>query len=121
EPVRNFVRDGKLSLGHAKILAGVPDVLEQDRLANLVIAQELSVRNLERLMQSADTPTPARQSSDNPAPSAHIADLEKTIARQLGMRVQVRSGKKGKGKLVIHYASLDQFDELIGRLGVSVE
>jgi ParB family chromosome partitioning protein len=123
EPVRAMLRDGRLSLGHAKILAGVPDVLEQDRLANLVVAQELSVRNLERLLQSHDGQTSARQSPDTAAtaPSAHIADLEKSIARQLGMRVQVRSGKKGKGKLVIHYASLDQFDDLIGRLGVSVE
>ncbi len=34
------------------------------------------------------------------------------------MKVQVRSAKKGKGRLVIHYASLDQFDELMTRMGV---
>lgn len=119
EPVREAVRAGKLSLGHAKLLAGIDDLLEQHRLADLVSSQELSVRNLERLIQS---------STDRPvaklpvAPSAHIADLEKTISRQLGMRVQVRrSGSAGKGRLVIHYASLDQFDQLIGRLGVDTE
>ena len=50
-----------------------------------------------------------------------VGDLEKSIARQLGMRVQVRSGKKGTGRLVIHYASLDQFDDLMKRMGVRVE
>jgi hypothetical protein len=53
--------------------------------------------------------------------AAHILDLEKNIARQLGMRVQIRSMKKGKGRLVIHYGSLDQFDELLGRMGVQPE
>jgi ParB family transcriptional regulator, chromosome partitioning protein len=119
EPVRELVRDGKLSLGHAKILAGVEDILEQQRLAELVITQDLSVRNLERLVQSG--PTPATTTRREPAGSAHIHDLEKTIARQLGMRVQLRSSKQGKGRLVIHYGSLDQFDELLSRMGVRPE
>ena len=50
EPVRELIRDGRISLGHAKLLAGVDDVLEQQRLADLCVAQDLSVRNLERLL-----------------------------------------------------------------------
>ncbi len=118
EPVKNMLRDGRLSVGHAKLIAGVTDVLDQERLANLVVLQVLSVRNLERLIQEGvkrPAPKPA-------APSPHIQDLEKSLARQLGLRVQVRAGaKKGKGRLIIHYASLDQFDELLMRLGVRTE
>jgi ParB family chromosome partitioning protein len=119
DSVREHLAAGRLSLGHAKLLAGVADILEQQRLAELVVAQDLSVRNLERMIQS-----PARDPETKAAstPSAYIADLEKTISRQLGMRVQVRrSGSKGKGRLVVHYASLDQFDQLVAKLGVSIE
>lgn len=119
EPVRDLVRDGRLSLGHAKILAGIADILEQQRLADLVISQELSVRNLERLLLDGNGTGPPQ--TRQPTISAHIADLEKSIARQLGMRVQVRSSAKGRGRLVIHYGSLDQFDELLGKLGVRTE
>ncbi len=121
EPVRELVRSRMLSMGHAKLLAGVSDSAEQQRLAELCVAQDLSVRNLERLVtQPGVTPEPANQKG--PSVSAHLLDLEKTIARQLGMRVQVRStSKKGKGRLTIHYASLDQFDDLIQRLGVTIE
>lgn len=119
EPVQQQVRAGKLSLGHGKLLASVEDPLRQQRLAELAISQDLSVRNLERLVQSQDDQPQARPAN---VPSAHIADLEKNISRQLGMRVQVRrSGAKGRGRLVIHYGSLDQFDQLIAKLGVSVE
>jgi ParB family chromosome partitioning protein len=115
EPVREMVRDGRVSLGHAKLLAGVPDILAQTRLADTVVAQSLSVRNLERLLQSDAEAKPPRRPTGS---MAHLADLEKSISRQLGMRVQVRSGGKGKGRLVVHYASLDQFDDLLAKLGV---
>jgi ParB family transcriptional regulator, chromosome partitioning protein len=121
EPVQAMVSDGRISLGHAKILAGVQDILEQERLANLVVTQGLSVRNLERLLQEAT----ARTAPAAPAPAggtAYHQDLEKSLSRQLGLRVQLRAGaKKGKGKLILHYGTLDQFDELMNRLGVKPE
>jgi ParB family chromosome partitioning protein len=118
EPVQNLVRDRQLSLGHAKLLAGVADILEQQRLAELCISQELSVRNLERLLSGEKAEASTRNGASI---SPHLADLEKTIARQLGMRVQVRSNRKGHGRLLIHYASLDQFDDLLRRMGVRIE
>jgi ParB family chromosome partitioning protein len=119
EAVRTLVAEGRLSLGHAKIIAGVADMLEQQRLANLVISQELSVRNLEKLIQEGGQAKPTIKAT-TPS-SAHTLDLEKSLGRQLGLRVQVKSKKNGKGSLVLHYASLDQFDELMSRMGVSVE
>lgn len=119
DPVRQMVANGQLSVGHAKVLAGVQAPAEQERLAKLVVSQDLSVRNLERLVASG-TPAAAKPAA---APSPHLQDLEKNLARQLGMRVQLRTNPKakGKGRLVIHYANLDQFDQLLSRLGVRLE
>jgi ParB family chromosome partitioning protein len=120
EPVQELVRRGQLSLGHAKVLAGVADPLEQQRLAELVKGQDLSVRNLERLVASPTaTPAPARTAAA--ATPAHLKSLETAISRQLSLRCQVRATSKKKGRLVIHYASLDQFDELMKRLGVDLD
>ena len=67
-------------------------------------------------------PDAAGKTTRHPAvPSAHLVDLEKTIARQLGMRVQIRAAGKGKGRLIIHYATLDQFDEVLQKLGIKGE
>lgn len=116
--VQELVRDGQITLGHAKLLAGITDTIEQERLANLVVSQSLSVRNLERLLQQGNKPAVAADPPKSAGPIAHIADLERSLSRQLGMRTQIKSGKKGKGKMILHYASLDQFDELLSRMGV---
>ena len=119
EPVRNRITEGVLSLGHAKVLASVQDKIEQERLAELCVSQGLSVRNLERILTNV---TPVVKPKPETAPSPHIQDVEKSVARQLGMRVQLRSTPgQGRGRLVIHYASLDQFDELLQRLGIQLD
>jgi ParB family chromosome partitioning protein len=116
--VRDKVADNQLSVGHAKLLAALPPQ-EQERLANLAVSQGLSVRNLERLSQQGGDakPAPAPKS----ATSAHLQELERSITRQVGLRAQIHSGAKNKGRLVIHYASLDQFDTLLERLGIKLE
>ncbi len=120
EVVRTLVRDGKLSFGHAKVLGGVQDPAEQVRLAELCVSQELSVRNLERILTSATEPAAAK--TDKQLPSAHLKQVELSMTKQIGLRVQVRAGaKKGRGKVVIHYNSLDEFDTLVSKLGVTLE
>lgn len=119
EAVRTLVRDAKLTLGHAKVLAGVSDPAEQERLANLCVNQDLSVRNLERLIEAPPAP-PSSPGSSADTQSAHQRDLEATLSRQLGLRVQVR-GQGKKGRVTIHYNDLDQFDELIKKLGVELD
>lgn len=123
EPVKRLLRDGLISLGHAKLLAGVADVLEQERLGKLVLNQGLSVRNLEKVILSggAGAAPAVVKPKENLGREAHYQELEKSIARQLGMKVQVKPARgKGKGKITLHYSSLDQFDSLMGKLGVDV-
>jgi ParB family transcriptional regulator, chromosome partitioning protein len=118
ETTKEMVRCGKLTVGHAKLLAGVSDILRQQKLAELTVSQGLSVRNLERILQeqAAD-----QQPKVRAALSPHMQDVEKTLCRQLGLRVQLRAAReRGKGRLVIHYSSLDQFDQIIDRLGVNL-
>jgi ParB family chromosome partitioning protein len=124
EPVQALVRDGRLSMGHAKLLNGLNSPGEQQRLATLVVEQSLSVRNLERLIQNGQVqdPPPPVAAPTAAKPSAHLQELERTLSRELNLRAQIRpSNRKGHGRVVLHYSSLDQFDELLSRLGVRLE
>jgi ParB family transcriptional regulator, chromosome partitioning protein len=120
EVVQRLIVDGQLSAGHGKVLAGVSDIAEQCRWAELASKQELSVRGLEQLIRKGSPP--AAPVAPTPT-SAHLLDLERSVSRQIGMRVQIRGvGKnKSKGKLVIHYQSLDQFDQLLERMNIRLE
>jgi ParB family chromosome partitioning protein len=119
ESVQAFIGEGRLTLAHAKLLNGVTDPAEQQRLAELAVAQSLSVRNLERLIQGNAAAAPKAPPA---VASAHVKELERSLSRQLSLRVQLRSSrKKGHGRLVLHFSSLDQFDELMTRLGVRTD
>ena len=98
EPVQQALSDALLSLGHAKILAGVKVATEQQRLSALVIRDQLSVRALESLVSA----TPKTVSAEpKKSASAHISDLEKRLSRTLEMRVEIRQAKRaGKDDLL---------------------
>ena len=127
--VQDLVREGLLSSGHAKALGGVSDPQGQRLLAKRAITQDLSVRRLEQeVRRTQGDAIPGAGEGSEPrggrtAPrAAHLADLEQQIGRQLGTKVQVRTGrKKGSGSLTIDFYSMDQFENLLASLGVKIE
>ena len=117
DPARDLVRDGRLPLGHAKVLAGVDDPERQAALARLAAEQELSVRNLERLTRhEPPKPKPTPDGRDS-----HLRRVGEQIGGALGARVEVHGRAGGRGKLVIHYHDLDGFDALLRRLDVRLD
>jgi len=123
--VRQMVRDGLLSMGQARALASLTDGKLQRALASQAIRQEWSVRKLEQAVRQAGSATSIDAA---PAPAAagkkagHLRDLEQQLEEQLGTKVHIRPGrKKGSGTLAIDFYSLDQFDQILSRLGVEAE
>lgn len=129
DQVQDWVRQGLLSAGQAKPLASLHDPQLQTTFAQRAMAQALTVRQLERLVQQMISQgQPSDSTAQIPgvpgvrARSAYFADLEAHIAQQLGTKVKIQQGrKKGTGTLSIEFFSLDQFDALLQRLGVSTD
>jgi ParB family chromosome partitioning protein len=118
--VQDLVARGLLSLGHAKILVGVDNRQQQDKLANLVIAEGWPVRKLEEYLQSAETEvTPSGAGGaiglvKKTVKSPHVIDLEEQLRQRLGTKVTIKpSRNKTSGTIVITYASLDDFDRIV--------
>lgn len=99
--VQQYLIEGTLSEGHCKLLAGLP-VDTQYSFAHQCIKDELSVRQLERLIQCSK-PKPTSHSYKDP----NIAYLENTIAEQIGSPVAVDYDENGKGSLRIQFQNLD--------------
>ena len=108
EAVRAQVKAGKLTAGHARALLAHPD---PTAAAEIVIAQDLNVRQTEALASQ-----PARAArAEAPAKDPETGALERDLSERLGLAVEIRHGPKG-GAVRIRYQSLDQLDGLIALL-----
>ena len=110
--VRELLRDGDLEMGHARALLPLPPP-QQEALARAVVARGLSVRQTEQLARRAAAP---RQEAARPATDADTERLQREISEQLGAPVAISHTAKGRGKVVIAYASLDELDGILERL-----
>jgi ParB family chromosome partitioning protein len=120
---RSLIREGALGLGHAKALLGVSEATRRQSLAAAAVRGAWSVRELERRARAAaGGGVPPRGSEPKTGRRAHLDDLEQRLGRHLGTRVRIHAGrKKGQGQLVLDFFSLDEFDELMRRLGFHEE
>jgi ParB family chromosome partitioning protein len=112
KPVQEMLMEGALEMGHARALLAL-DAARQIEAGNRVAARGLSVRETEALVQTM-LRGPAqrrRRRADR-----DLARLEEETAERLGTTVEIRPGRKGTGKLVVHYSSLEHLDELLKSL-----
>jgi len=114
--VLDLVIQKKLSEGHARAILGIPHEEQQRYMAQKVIADALSVRQTEKLIQQKafkKRPAKAARRLDN-----DIIQLEDMLQKKLGTKVRVMAGKNNKGRLEIQYKSLDELDRLLDLIGV---
>ena len=104
---------GDIEMGHAKALLGLPQD-QQAAAARWVVAKGLTVRETEayvaRLLEGGT------QSNEKPTQDPNIKALESELASKLGAKVQIQHGRKGKGKLVLAYNSLDELDGILAHI-----
>ena len=104
EKVQKLVKDGKLSAGHARVLAGMEDQDMQLKLAQTVIDKELSVRELEKL--ASVKPEPVKPLPQLPL---ELKDMCERLQTVLGVRTMLRGNMK-KGKIVLQYTSAEELE-----------
>jgi ParB family chromosome partitioning protein len=118
EDVQNALEAGTLSFGHGKVLlamAGFPEHLE--RAAREIIEKQLSVRQTEELVARLLNPQAAAQKQEKPAVpmDPNIREAQRSLESSLGVKVEIHD-RKGKGKIVLKYGSLEDFDRIVEAL-----
>ncbi|HVM49118.1 MAG TPA: ParB/RepB/Spo0J family partition protein [Candidatus Acidoferrum sp.] len=118
--IQAHLRDGRMSVGHAKVILGLAGERQQKQAADRILRDGLNVRQTELLVSRLQ----ARQGSGTalpPAPrprDAHVADLENKLRERLGTRVALRYAQ-GKGALEIAFFSDAEFERILRLLGVT--
>jgi ParB family chromosome partitioning protein len=111
--VQEMVMEGALEMGHARPLLAL-DPARQIEAAHRIAARGLSVRDTEALVQSMLRGRPGAVRTKKI--DRDLARLEEELSGSLGTTVEIRSSKRGSGKLVVHYSSLDHLGELMKKL-----
>lgn len=120
--VQQMVIDGLLSAGQARAIAAIQDQEVQVSVAKQAVRRQWSVRQLEAEVRRISGGAEAPKKGGAVRPQAHLADLEQQLGQQLTTRVRIRQGRrKGTGTLMIEFHSLDQFDAILARLGVTTQ
>ena len=110
-PVQTLVEQGKLSFGHAKVLLSLDSLEMINKLAERVVEQGLSVRALEQLVFGLAHPAEPKEEKE-PFVDPNVREAQMELERSLGVRVHIKD-RNGKGRIVIEYKSLEDFDRVL--------
>ena len=114
EEIQNMLADGKLSAGHARALLAVGDDGGKIELAGRIIREEMSVRDLEKLVYADKSQKRGKRIRLR---STQVLALEEQLKRRLGTKVFMTQRKKG-GRIIIEYYSNDELDRLLEIFGI---
>jgi len=110
--VQQLIESDQLSAGHAKVILGLASPAEQLRVAHLVVARNLSVRETEKILASSLI---ARKRNTKELRRSPMMDVEERLQKRLGTKVSVLNGKRG-GKVIIHYFSPAELEGILEQL-----
>jgi ParB family chromosome partitioning protein len=107
----------QLEMGHARALLSISNASQQYDAARQVVKKGMSVRETERMVRHMQDNTGKKKPAKNTASAnADIRRLEMEVSDKLGAKVRVDHSKKGSGKLVISYNSLDELDGILNHI-----
>lgn len=115
EDVQSLVREGSLTLGHARAMLGVPSGTSLAELAQRIISQRLSVREVERLVQEAKPAVKRSRDAEAPPPVSDVPEVRRLtdrLRRFLQTDVAVHVDSAGRGEVRIRFYSADDFNRV---------
>jgi ParB family transcriptional regulator, chromosome partitioning protein len=122
--VQAYLRDGHLSVGHAKVILGLPGTAEQQLVAERVLREGLNVRQTEELVAGllAAGPATGKRTSrkSDVSRDTHVAALENRLQERLGTKVSLRY-REGKGAIEVRFFNDDDLERVLQVMGVSAD
>ncbi len=120
EEVQKALQENQITAGHARALLPLGDRREQIRFCDRIQTEGMTVRDTERLVsESIDrdgtgslSMAAGKSGKNRRTKSGHIASLEQDLRRALGAKVEIKPGSSGRGKIVLHFRSNDEFERL---------
>ena len=120
EAVQHVVSRGTLSMGHARALLGLDRPSAQQALALRIEEEGLSVREVEQLVAKGKLKQTSKRSAGTRTRDPYLRDLEDRARERCGCKVTI-AARDGRGRVVIHFSSEDDFNRVLGVLGIAAD
>lgn len=114
-PVQQLLRDGELSAGHARALLALESQEDMEKTALLIVKEDLSVRQVEKLVRRMLTAPQAAPSPELEMRKLYLNDLEKKLTEDFGRKIQIKDKGK-KGSIVLEYYDSEDLENLLAQL-----
>ena len=111
--IQQAVRDKDISMGHARALAGIADVMEQLHIFKKLKADQLSVRKLEELIRSRQSGSSKQSTKSSERVDPEIKRIKDELSGIFGARVDLQRSATGAGKIVIHFKNDDGLNHIL--------
>ncbi|MEY3348731.1 MAG: ParB/RepB/Spo0J family partition protein [Bacteroidota bacterium] len=113
------VRNGSLSMGHARALINAGEVDKQLFVFNTIVSKKLSVRQTEELVKQLYKPSKKKEPS-NASAKNNLNHIQQQISSQLGTKVKLDHQASGKGKIILEYFSIEELNSLLDKMKVTI-
>ncbi len=120
DPIKEDLREQKLSMGHARTLLAIDNISTQLSLSSRVVKRKLSVRELERIVQNYRNKKD-KTAKDKPADYYENSRIEKDLSSLLSTKVKLIKKPNNSGRLEIYFHSIDELSRLLDTIGLQEE
>jgi ParB family chromosome partitioning protein len=118
--VQVAIQGGQIAPAHGRALLSLSDPEAQVKMLDRIVAQNLSVRETERLVGQRANQRSQRSNGSDSDHGAALGAIEEALTQRLSTRVKVVSLRKGRGRIVIEYFSDEELNGLLDRLAISI-
>lgn len=113
ERVQEMLSDGRISSGHARAILGVENGEQQFQLANKIVQEVLSVRDVEKLVKMMNRPEKKKKEEKGPDIQLIYRQLEEKLKSIMGTKVTINRKDRNKGRIEIEYYSQEELERII--------
>ncbi|MCC7245566.1 MAG: ParB/RepB/Spo0J family partition protein [Saprospiraceae bacterium] len=111
--IKRGIVEGKISMGHARALAGVDDYALRNSIYHQIVEQDLSVRAVEMLIASYQEDKKGKSAKEKPVMAPQIREIQDRFSAFFGSKVQLKRDDKGKGQVVITFKNDHELNALL--------
>ncbi|MFC2149122.1 ParB/RepB/Spo0J family partition protein, partial [Candidatus Auribacterota bacterium] len=116
--IRELISQGLVSVGHAKVLLGIPSERQMENICKQIVNKSLSVREVEKLIEKSGSHSTGKKKRSNKDP--HLSAIEDELRRKFGTSVRIWQGTK-YGKVTIEYYSKEDLGRILEELEVKIK